>query len=386
MKKLSGTACSQLFSILTLILLFPILAHAQTGPGITALALCSTWTSPVKHQSFCLETSTTPPTLQYWDGAAWQLMTGSALGDFTDVNGTADQITSSASTGPATTLALAAPLDLSAKTLKGGTPLCFDGATAGTNKTCFVVTDPTANRNITVPNANSVTIQAATCSGGYVSAVSALGALTCTTAPSGSGAANRIGFWSSASALSSSANFTYTSGALNSTSTSANAVTVGRQGTTDPALKVDASVASSATGIGITARAATAGVTLAAISSGSNEQLKITGKGTGSVQIGTHLETTGTAPAVSNTSANSCGTTAATIVGTDNGGKVTVGAVSGTSCTVTFATAFTNAPACVANNETTANLLNAISTTTTVILSGTMVGGDVLTYVCMGYS
>lgn len=98
-----------------------------------------------------------------------------------------------------------------------------------------------------------------------------------------------------------------------------------------------------------------------------------------------HLIASGTAPAVTNTSANSCGTNAATLAGGDGAGKVTVGATSGTSCTVTFATAFASAPACAVNNETTANLARATSTTTTVILAGTFVGGDVLAYQCLGY-
>lgn len=97
-----------------------------------------------------------------------------------------------------------------------------------------------------------------------------------------------------------------------------------------------------------------------------------------------HLHSSTTAPAVTNTTANSCGTTAATIVGTDVAGKVTVGATAGTSCTVTFTTTWTNAPACMVNNETTANLARATSTTTTVILAGTFVAGDVLAYMCIG--
>lgn len=98
-----------------------------------------------------------------------------------------------------------------------------------------------------------------------------------------------------------------------------------------------------------------------------------------------HLLGAGTAPGVTNTSANSCGTTTATLVGSDTAGKVTVGATAGTSCTITFTTAFTNAPACFANNETTANLSRATSTTTTVILAGTFVAGDVLSYGCLSY-
>ena len=88
-----------------------------------------------------------------------------------------------------------------------------------------------------------------------------------------------------------------------------------------------------------------------------------------------------TVPAVSNTTSNSCGTTAATIVGTDQAGKVTVGATSGTSYTITFVTPFTTAPSCMITNETTAN----IARTTTTILNGTFVAVDVLAYQCDTY-
>ena len=100
---------------------------------------------------------------------------------------------------------------------------------------------------------------------------------------------------------------------------------------------------------------------------------------------GKHLLGGGSAPAVSNTSANSCGTTAASLVGTDTAGKVTVGATAGTSCTITFVASWANAPACVVTNETSANLARATSTTTTVIVAGTFVAGDVLAYSCVGY-
>ena len=100
---------------------------------------------------------------------------------------------------------------------------------------------------------------------------------------------------------------------------------------------------------------------------------------TGGLQIQKHLESRGTAPAV----AGSCGS-GPTIVGTDVAGKVTTGTGSPTSCTVTFATTWTNAPACMVTNETTANLARAVSTTTTVVLSGTFVAGDVLSYICLG--
>ena len=90
-------------------------------------------------------------------------------------------------------------------------------------------------------------------------------------------------------------------------------------------------------------------------------------------------------PTVGNVGANSCGTTAATIAGTDTSGKVVVGATAGSQCRVTFSAAWTNAPACVVTNETTGNLVRAASTTTRVDLTGTFVAGDSLAYACIGY-
>jgi len=99
---------------------------------------------------------------------------------------------------------------------------------------------------------------------------------------------------------------------------------------------------------------------------------------------GQHLESTGTAPVVTNTTSNSCGLTAASIVGTDQAGKVTTGGTSATSCTVTFALAWTQEPSCFCTNETTGVLCSAKSTQTTVILTGTLGGASVVSYGCLG--
>jgi hypothetical protein len=70
------------------------------------------------------------------------------------------------------------------------------------------------------------------------------------------------------------------------TTASANALTAGRQGSTAPAFNVDASAATSATGVEIVAAAAAGGVALRAISSGTDENLTINAKGTGTIGIG----------------------------------------------------------------------------------------------------
>lgn len=68
-------------------------------------------------------------------------------------------------------------------------------------------------------------------------------------------------------------------------STSANALAVGANGTTNPVFNVDASTASVATGLDVKGAAAAAGVAVSVLSSGTNEALTIDAKGSGSVTI-----------------------------------------------------------------------------------------------------
>ncbi len=109
----------------------------------------------------------------------------------TSVSGTAEEI---ASTGGATpVISLPSILNLAAKTLKGASPLLFDGLTADTFKTTLVITDPTAARSFTLPNADSNSVQPLTCSGtDKVSAISALGVVTCTADQGGAGSGDNI--------------------------------------------------------------------------------------------------------------------------------------------------------------------------------------------------
>ncbi len=80
-----------------------------------------------------------------------------------------------------------------------------------------------------------------------------------------------------------------------------------------------------------------------------------------------------------------CGA-AASIVGTDSAGKVTLG--NGVStCTLTFSLVPENAPACTAMNETKARPVDATTTRTTLRLGFTVSldPGDVISYICVGY-
>lgn len=74
-------------------------------------------------------------------------------------------------------------------------------------------------------------------------------------------------------------------GLVNATSASANALTVGLAGVTNPAFNVDASTASSATGLNIKSAAAAAGVALTVISSGTNESITADAKGSGTYTL-----------------------------------------------------------------------------------------------------
>ncbi len=69
------------------------------------------------------------------------------------------------------------------------------------------------------------------------------------------------------------------------TSTSANALSVGRQGTTNPVLNVDASAATVVTGVNLVGAAAAGGMAIVTTSSGTNESLTIDAKGSGTITL-----------------------------------------------------------------------------------------------------
>jgi hypothetical protein len=81
-------------------------------------------------------------------------------------------------------------------------------------------------------------------------------------------------------------NLLLSSGTATVTSTSASAFCVGRQGATDPVLKVNANTGTVATGVSITGAAAAGRVAIAAISSGTNEGIDFDAKGSGTIRIG----------------------------------------------------------------------------------------------------
>ena len=101
-------------------------------------------------------------------------------------------------------------------------------------------------------------------------------------------------------------------GAAQLTSTSANALTVGRLGTTTPAFNVDASATTSVTGLNVVAAAAASGLALSVTSSGANESLTIDAKGSGTIS----LNATGTGNVILGDAINlQVGTTTGTKIG-----------------------------------------------------------------------
>jgi hypothetical protein len=106
----------------------------------------------------------------------------------------------------------------------------------------------------------------------------------------------------------------------------------------------------------------------------------------------------GTSLAVPPTLGPDCGA-GASIVGTDSVGKVTMGtgAGAGNTCTLTFESTWTNAPACMAMNETNSvgkgepAPVGTKSTDSKVILNGkaggvaSLMDGDVVSYFCVSY-
>lgn len=198
-------------------------------------------------------------------------------------------------------------------------------------------------------------------------------------------------------------------GATTITTTSALGLAVGRQGATAPVLRIDAGTASVATGVSITGAAAGSGVAVAAISSGTDENLTINAKGAGTVVIngtatgaitltrattltagGTfsaaanlnaHVNTGSTAPALT-----SCGGGSPAITGSDTAGIVTLGTTA-TGCVITFASAYTGTPYCVVSWIATPLASQSYVTSNVAItLTQTSTSSNKIQYVCVGPS
>ena len=79
------------------------------------------------------------------------------------------------------------------------------------------------------------------------------------------------------------------------------------------------------------------------------------------------------------------GGTSPTIVGADTAGQITIGTTVTTSCTATFAAAFTNAPSCIVTGDDAATSYAATTSTTVLtITSSADMDSDVINYFCTG--
>ena len=90
----------------------------------------------------------------------------------------------------------------------------------------------------------------------------------------------------------------------------------------------------------------------------------------------------------SNTSlaVSGCGTNPILNGLTDVAGKLTIGGGGATACEVTFQTAYSAAPICICQDETTAVATRASATTTAMTCSGVLSASDVINYICIGFT
>ena len=101
------------------------------------------------------------------------------------------------------------------------------------------------------------------------------------------------------------------------------------------------------------------------------------------------FQITGLMPVVT-AGAGDCGTgPALALASNDNVGRITVGSsANGGQCTLTFATAFSHAPVCYTQDETSnSRLTYALASTTGVVIkaASTFTAADSLVYSCVGY-
>lgn len=109
---------------------------------------------------------------------------------------------------------------------------------------------------------------------------------------------------------------------------------------------------------------------------GSNTFSSLTTHSAGLDVVSGKIKASGTAPAVS-----SCGTSP-TIVGSDTAGKLTTGSGPLTNCTITFASAYANAPSCVASTAPN-EVIGVVTTTSTAVFGGADITSQVINYICV---
>lgn len=169
---------------------------------------------------------------------------------------------------------------------------------------------------------------------------------------------------------------TLTSAAHTITSAASGALTVGLNGATNPALQIDASTASSATGLKVKSAAAAGGLALSVITSGTNENLTIDAAGSGTITV-------------AGTSTGAITLTRATTISAalTYGGVTLSNSVTGTGSMVLSASpTFTGTPILGTPTATSLALggctisTNALCATGTANISGAITLGGAITY------
>jgi hypothetical protein len=141
-------------------------------------------------------------------------------------------------------------------------------------------------------NVNGVTLTAAVSATDFLNAAGSYVAAGGGGTPGGASGTiqyNNAGAFGGAGTIDASANVglgTVAAGVTTITAADTNALTVGPSGATNPTLQVSTNTASAATGIRVFGRAAGAGTTIFTISSGTNEALTMSAKGTGILTLG----------------------------------------------------------------------------------------------------
>lgn len=178
----------------------------------------------------------------------------------------------------------------------------------------------------------------------------------------------------------------------NLTSTSANAIAIGPNGSSNPVLKINANTASAATGLEVVGAAAAGGLAVKAISSGTNESLTIDAKGSGTITLnGTATGAVSVARALGVTGAiTGTSTSAAALAVGANGATNPVLTVDANTASVatgvklTGAAATAGAAISVTSSGTNESLKIDAKGTGTITLGGTSTGNIIATRAIAG--
>lgn len=267
------------------------LSGGTVGPFNTPIYTGASAPGVPNSYSFWNNTAGATVPFNIFDGSQWvnigtlnpatHTWTAASGGSVTSIAGTANEITASSSTG-AVTLSLPSALTFTGKTVTNGTfanPILTTptlGVATATTINKVTITAPASGSTLTIANGKTLTASNTLTLAGTDSTVLTFPSTSATIARTDAGqtftGTNAFGSLTSADHV--------------VTSASATAFAAGLAGTTNPAFSVDASTASSATGIKVKSAAAAGGVAVSVTSSGTNENLTVDAKGSGTITLG----------------------------------------------------------------------------------------------------